>query len=269
MKKIIPLLFIIALLNSCTSTKNSGNIATSQKKTINAVIRFIPDSNYFSNSYWSKSGNKICNEFFEDQLTFNLDNDFLKNPIPISFYTEKEIQKYNLVPDWIIYLKFTDLDISAPKRSTTTLSQPQSSFAETDNRTIYVAPSFGGHTENEPYPPGTYADKQMFAYPSNVSSVVPAITVDQSTIQANATLGFNIQERATSKNLSLQSFKAKYLLVKEDVGYGVNESNKASIRSSDSTSDLFERKLDIIMENLYAKIYPRIKNEISSSLNSK
>ena len=109
----------------------------------------------------------------------------------------------------------------------------------------------------------------MFAYPSNVSSNVPAITVDQSTIQANATLGFNIQERATSKNLSLQSFKAKYLLVKEDVGYNVNESNKASIASSDSTSDLFERKLDVIMENLYAKIYPRIKNEISSSLNSK
>jgi hypothetical protein len=122
-----------------------------------------------------------------------------------------------------------------------------------------------GHTENEPYPPGTYADHDMVAYTANI----PAITVDQSTIQANATLGFNIQERATLKNLSPQSFKTKYLLVKEDVGYNVNESNYTLIASSDSTADLSERKLDVIMENLYAKIYPRIKNEVYSSLNNK
>jgi len=263
MKKIIPSLIFIGLLSSCTSSKNSGDAATHQKKAINAVIIFMPDSSYFSNSYWSEAGNKICNDLFEDQLTFNLDNDFLNSKMPISFYTEKEIQKYKLTPDWIIYLKFTDLDISQPTLTRTTLSQPQSSYA--DNRTIYVAPSFGGQTENPPYPAGTYADRDMVSY----TATVPAITVDQSTIQANATLGFNIQERATLKNLSLQSFKAKYLLVKKDVGYVVDESNKVALASPGSTSDPLERKLDIIMENLYAKIYPRIKNEISSSLNSK
>ena len=263
MNKIIQALIFLSLLNSCTSTKNSANIATNQKKTINAVVRFIPDNSYFLNSYWNESGTKVCYEVFEEQLAFNLDNDFLKSPIPISFYTEKEIEKYKLTPDWIIYLKFTELDISAPKLTTTTLSQQQSSYA--DNRTIYVAPSFGGHTENEPYPPGTYGDHDMVSYTVNV----PAVTVDQSTIQANATLGFNIQERITAKNLNLQSFKAKYLLVKEDVGYNVNESNNALIASSDSTSDSSERKLDVIMVNLYNKIYPRIKNEVYASLNNK
>jgi len=257
MKKIIQLIIFIVFLNSCTSTKNSAKIATNQKKTINAVVKFMPDSTYFSNSYWSESGNKVCYEVFEEQLAFNLDNDFLKSAVPVSFYTEKEIEKYKLTPDWIIYLKFTDLNISEPRLSKTTLSQPQSSYA--DNRTIYVAPSFGGQTENEPYPAGTYADKQMFSYPSNISSIVPAITVDQSTIQASATLGFNIQERATLKNLSLQSFKAKYLLVKQDVGYDVNEGNNVSTASPHSMADFAERKLDIILENLYAKIYPRIK----------
>ena len=263
MKKIIQALIFFAPLNSCTSTKNSGNVAANQKKTINAVVKFIPDSSYFSNSYWSESGNKICYELFEDQLTYNLDNDFLNSLVPISFYTEKEIQKNKLTPDWIIYLKFTDLNISGPILTKTTLSQPQSSYA--DNRTIYVAPSFGGHTENEPSPPGTYADNDMVSYTANV----PSITVDQSTIQANATLGINIQERATLKNVSLQSFKAKYLLVNEDLGYDVNESNNMPIAASDSTADPSDRKLYIIMENLYTKIYPRIKNEINSNLNSK
>ncbi len=252
MKKYLPIFIVLFLfVASCTSTKDSIN-QTNHKKIITAVIKFIPDSIYFFNTRWMITGTNISADFFEEQLTANLDNYFLNSKKRISFYTENEIHKYNITPDWVIYLKFTELNISDPRHHVATVSPSLSSSA--DNTTIYVMPPFGAMTGTEPSHPTTYAPYDLVAYTASI----PAQSVSQYTVNTHAILGFNIVEEKNSNDLSVQSFKANYLLVRNDL----NQDGDKTTASLSAEEDLIA-----IMQKLYDKIYPKIVDNINAALN--
>ena len=205
-----------------------------QNAIVNVVINPVQDNSYFFNTGWGNSGYNYSNEYFQQTLVRELKG-INSNRYPARFYTDWEARRDNVLPDWEVNLTLRNMNIPTPQNYTYTRSVSKSveRGRDTSNRVLY-------------------------------KTVYATVYINQQSFTARADMEINITDLATRKNIVYNTFREEYRWEEEQATYsgdadalGANEWALINKRSYNEP-----RKEDILNE-LYRKLYPQVKNKIS------
>ncbi|MGB5007648.1 MAG: hypothetical protein WBO39_11995 [Ferruginibacter sp.] len=200
---------------------------------VNVVVNPVQDNSYFFNTGWGNYGYNYSNEYFQQTLIRELGG---KNSsrYPARFYTDWEARRDNVQPDWDVNLTLRNMYI--PRPNTYNYSRNVSRQVETGRDT---------------------SGKVIY------QTVYATINITQRSFTARAEMEINITDLDTRKNITSQTFREDYRWQDEQATYtgdsralGPNE--WALINNSYNNEP---RKEDILNE-LYRKLYPQVKNKI-------
>ncbi|MBC7536975.1 MAG: hypothetical protein H7258_14895 [Ferruginibacter sp.] len=200
---------------------------------VNVVINPVEDNSFFFNSGWGNSGYNYSNEYFQQTLVRELGNN--SNRYPARFYTDWQARRDNIKPDWVIDLRLANMNIPYPLTN---------SYSRNVNAQIQTGTDTSG--------------KAIY------NTVYATLNVTRMSFTARADMEVNIKDIATGKNVSYRSFRDDYRWEQEKGSY-TGDSRALSNRDwqlINNSSYYAPRKEDVLNE-LYRKIYPQVKNNIS------
>ncbi|MBK7123040.1 MAG: hypothetical protein IPH68_09645 [Chitinophagaceae bacterium] len=200
---------------------------------VNVVVNPVQDNSYFFNTGWGNYGYNYSNEYFQQTLIRELGG---KNSsrYPARFYTDWEARRDNVQPDWDVNLTLRNMYIPMPNtyNYSRNVSRQVETGRDTSGKVIY-------------------------------QTVYATINITQRSFTARAEMEINITDLDTRKNITSQTFREDYRWQDEQATYtgdsralGPNE--WALINNSYNNEP---RKEDILNE-LYRKLYPQVKNKI-------
>ncbi len=206
-----------------------------EKATIDVVVNPVQDNSFFFNTGWGNTGYNYSNEYFQQNLIRDLGGKYASR-YPARFYTEWEARRDNVTPNWVVDLTLRNLDI--PRPYTNNYSRNVSKQIET-----------GRDTSNRPIYQTVYATLQ----------------ISRLSFTARAQMDVNITDISTRKNISYNTYSDDYRWEEERATYtgdsrALDTNEWALINNSRYNQQ--PRKEEILNE-LYRKIYPQIKNRIS------
>ena len=198
------------------------------------VINPIQDNSYFSNSGWGNSGYSYSNDYFQQTLVRDLSG-INKERYPARFYTDWEARRDNIQPDWIVDLKLRNIDIPYPRNY---------NYSKNSNAQVQI----GTDTSGNPVYRTVYA----------------TLNVTRSSFTARVDMDVNITEVATGKNISFRSFREDYRWQEERATYN-GDSRALTARDWEliNNSGFNSPKKEGVLNELFKKIYPQVKNNIS------
>lgn len=203
---------------------------------VNVIINPVEDNSFFFNSGWGNTGYNYSNEYFQQTLIRDLQNTTSNNRYAARFYTDWEARRNNVQPDWVIDLRLRDMDIPYPSNYTYTRNASAQVQAGTDT-----------------------AGKPVY------KTVYARVNVTRMSFTARASMEVTINDVVSRKNISFRSFREDYRWQQESGSYSGDSralsANDWSIINNNSRYDS-PGKEDILGE-LYRKIYPQVKNNIS------
>lgn len=202
---------------------------------VDVVINFVQDSSFFLNSGWGNTGYTYSKEFFQQKLVRDLnDND---QGYAARFYTVQEARNSNVKPDWVVDLWLRNIDLPQPHRS---------SSQHTVTKQIAIGRDSLGQVIYQ-----------------NVDATITTIRMSGS---ARADMEVVIRDIANGANISYNKYPAVFRWDQQSTDYsgdsralGSNEENL--MRSGNSAFGLPGN--EEVLEKLYRKIYPQVKNSIS------
>ena len=205
-----------------------------QQSVLNVVINPVTDNSYYySNMGTNRFGNSFNNDYLQRSLVRDLGGDFDKNALA-RFYTDRDADRANINVDWVVDLTWTDLDIPRPqtRRETINLSKQIEIGKDTSGRPVYQTVTAK-----------VYMTRQYFT--------------------ARGELECRITDAATRNNISLNRFNSQMDWKQDYATYSgdsraLDNVHLAMIRN---TNTRLPDKDDILNE-LYKKIYPQVKNSI-------
>lgn len=203
---------------------------------VNVVINPVEDNSYFFNSGWGNSGYNYSNEYFQQTLIRELKNS--SNRYPARFFTDWEARRDNVKPDWVIDLRLRNMDIPFPLTNTysrNASSQVQSG-TDSSGRAIYT-------------------------------TVYATLNITRMSFTARAEMEVNIKDVISGKNISYRSFRDDYRWEQER-GTFTGDSRALSSRDWQliNGNNYGAPRKEEILNELYRKIYPQVKNNISYSV---
>ncbi|MEP7238537.1 MAG: hypothetical protein ABI685_11750 [Ferruginibacter sp.] len=205
-----------------------------QNAIVNVVINPVQDNSYFFNTGWGNSGYNYSNEYFQQTLVRELKG-INSNRYPARFYTDWEARRDNVQPDWEVNLTLRNMEI--PRPQTYTYSRSVSQQVETGRDT-------SGHVIYK--------------------TVYATVNIGKQSFTARADMELNITDIATRKSITYNTFREDYRWEEEHATYTGDSRalspNDWAIINNNSYNE--PRKEDILNE-LYRKIYPQVKNKIS------
>lgn len=206
-----------------------------QNAIIDVLINPVQDNSFFFNTGWGNTGYNYSNEYFQQNLVRDLGSTYASR-YPARFYTEWEARRDNVKPQWVVDLTLRNLDI--PRPFTSNYSRNASKRIETGRDT-------SGHT--------TY------------QTVYATLQISKMSFTARAQMDVNITDVTTRKNISYNTYSDDYRWEEERATYtgdsrALDNNDLALINNSRYNQQ--PRKEDILNE-LYRKIYPQVKNRIS------
>ena len=235
-----------------------------ERAVINVIIDSLNDNDYFINSNLGKKGYYLYNEVFQENLKTDLQDDFLNSKYPVAFYAKNEANQNNIRIDWILDLKLLRMDINGSTGNVP--DQPLPPLGSRENNLVtYIRPGSGIISGPDPQPAATFGADAVFNYPQPIAAVSYRnynYTIDNSS--AKGILLMNIKDEKTLEDISLKILKAKYHLQYTNNRYA-NDNRKLTQHLSSYNAS--EQHLYILIQNLYDKIYPQIKNNINEALN--
>jgi len=205
-----------------------------QNAVVNVVINPVQDNSYFFNTGWGNYGYNYSNEYFQQTLVRELKG-INSNRYPARFYTDWEARRDNIMPDWEVNLTLRNMNMPTPQNYTYSrnVSKLVERGRDTANRVLY-------------------------------RTVYATVYITQQSFTARADMEINITDLATRKNIVYNTFREEYRWEEEQATYsgdadalGPNEWALINKRSYNEP-----RKEDILNE-LYRKLYPQVKNKIS------
>ena len=205
-----------------------------ERAIVNVVINPVQDNSYFFNTGWGNSGYNYSNEYFQQTLVRELKGINSKR-YPARFYTDWEARRENVHPDWEVNLTLKNMNIPRPQTYTNSynVSKQVERGRDTSGKVIY-------------------------------KTVTATINRTRQSFTARAAMEISISEIATRKNISYQSFNEDYRWEEEHATYsGDSEAlgpNEWRIINNNNYNE--PRKEDILNE-LFRKLYPQVKNKIS------
>ena len=204
------------------------------KAIVAVVINPIQDNSYFSNSGWGNSGYNYSNDYFQQTLVRDLSG-INKERYPARFYTDWEARRDNIQPDWIVDLKLRNIDLPYPTNY---------NYSKNSNAQVQI----GTDTSGNPVYRTVYA----------------TLNVTRSSFTARVDMDVNITEVATGKNISFRSFREDYRWQEERATYN-GDSRALTARDWEliNNSGFNSPKKEGVLNELFKKIYPQVKNNIS------
>ena len=201
---------------------------------VNVVINPVQDNSYFFNTGWGNSGYNYSNEYFQQTLVRELKGTN-SSRYPARFYTDWEARRDNVQPDWEVNLTLRNMNIPRPQTYTYSrnASQQVEVGRDTSGRIIY-------------------------------RTVYATINIARQSFTANADMEINITDIATRKSIVYNSFREDYRWQEEHATYnGDSRALSANDWAMINNSYYNEPRKEDVLNELYRKIYPQVKNKIT------
>ncbi len=208
-----------------------------QNAIVNVVINPVQDNSYFLNSGWGNYGYNYSNEYFQQTLVRELKG-INSNRYPARFYTDLEARRDNVQPDWEINLILRNMYIPRPQTYTYSrnVSQQVETGRDTSGKIIY-------------------------------RTVYATLNIAKQSFTARADMEIGITDFVTRKNISYNTFSENYRWEEEHATYsGDSRALGPNEWSLINNSYYNEPRKEDILNELYRKLYPQVKNRITYSV---
>ena len=232
MKKIFYPLAALLLLASCKTSKENKHDEANNKKIINVIINPIIDSSF----YFTKGnrGIEYSNEKYYQYLVKQL-GDKNNKLYQAKFFTQWESEKDNVHPDWVVKITLVSLDMPKPKVSI---------YSKTKNSSVV------------PFAEDVTTRAKLTTDYKNISYSV------------SGQLVVNITDVKTGKKISSATYSDTYTWVDQDVSSSTGDldglgGNRGNLSSNNNPIP----NKEFILNNLYQKLYPKIKSSIANAVN--
>ena len=201
--------------------------------TVNVMINPVQDNSFFFNSSWGNAGYNYSNEYFQQTLVRELSN--TNSRYPARFYTDWQARRDNIQPDWVIDLKLRNIDI------------PYYPSQDKYQRTSSAQVQLGTDTSGNPVYRTVYA----------------TVYITRASFTARANMDVSITDAKSGKSISYRSFSDSYRWQQESATYS-GDSRALSSRDWEliNNSGYGNPRKEDILNELYRKIYPQVKNNI-------
>ncbi len=206
---------------------------------VNVVINPVTTNGYFYNTGWNNNNRNYSGQNFQQTLIRDLGGSY-SSRYPARFYSDWEANSGRLQMDWVIDLALHDIDIPRP-------------YETISNRTVSKQIETGRDTANRP-----------------IYKIVTArITTTKKSFTARAKMDVSIYDANTRRNIGYNSFIEDYCWQDEEASYTGDKDALSSDdwRQINNGKRNYEPSRDEVMNELYEKLYPRVKNEIACRVN--
>jgi hypothetical protein len=210
-----------------------------QNSIVNVVINPVRDNTFFYNSMgWNNYGNNYNNDYFQRTLVNDLGGKYNKMS-PAVFYTDWEARRENVRPDWEVDLTWQYINIPQPMTSQTTrsVSKQIESGKDTAGRVQY-------------------------------QTVSATIYITRKYFTASGDMELRITDVNTGRNITTNRYNEQFNWQEEYATYtgdsralGSNEYALLGNRNYRVPRD------EEILQELSRRVYPNIKNRISTVAN--
>ena len=205
-----------------------------QHAIVNVVINPVQDNSYFFNTGWGNNGYNYSNEYFQQTLVRELKG-INSNRYPARFYTDWEARRDNVQPDWEVNLTLRNMNIPRPQTYT---------YSRNASQQIEVGRDTSGHVIYR--------------------TVYATINIAKQSFTANADMEINITDLATRKSIVYNTFREDYRWEEEHASYsGDSRALSANDWAIINNSYYNEPRKEDVLNELYRKLYPQVKNKIS------
>lgn len=205
-----------------------------QNAIINVVINPVQDNSYFLNSGWGNYGYNYSNEYFQQTLVRELKG-INSSRYPARFYTDWEARRDNVQPDWEVNLMLRNIYIPRPQSYTYSrnVSQQVEVGRDTSGKTIY-------------------------------KTVYATVNIAKQSFTARAEMEVRITDLAINKNITYTTFSEDYRWEEEHATYsGDSRALGPNEWALINNSYYNEPRKEDVLNELYRKLYPQVKNKIS------
>ena len=205
-----------------------------QNAIVNVVINPVQDDSYFFNTGWGNYGTTYSNEYFQQSLVRDLGGEN-SSRYPARFYSDWQARRNDVQTDWEVNLTLRNMNI--PRPQTNIYSRNVSKQIETGRDTSGKA---------------------------ILKTVYATININRQSFTARADMEISITDLNTRKNIIYNTYREDYRWEEEHATYSGDSRalgpNDWAIINNGTYNE--PRKEDILNE-LYRKIYPQVKNRIS------
>jgi hypothetical protein len=208
------------------------------KATVNVIINPVRDYTGYFNSITGSAGTVKHNDLFQQDLLRDLGG---RNNIssPARFYSDKEMKIDSIKPDWNVLLSLKTLDMPNPVNN---------SYSRSVNKQIQI----GTDTAGNPVYQTVYA----------------TLNIMKSSITARAVMNVTIKEIGTQIDISSNDISEEYRWETESATFA---GDRRALAAADwdlinNGSQMAPTK-DFLIEQLYKKILPRVRMQVSNATN--
>jgi len=207
-----------------------------QNSIVKVVINPVRDNTLFYNSMgWNNFGNNFNNDYFQRSLVNDLGGTYNKS-LPALFYTDWDVRRNNVTPDWAVDLTWNSLNIPQPTTSQYT-------------RTVSKQIEIGRDTSGKP----------------SYQTVYATLYIERRSFTASGDMDVTITDLSNGKNITSNRYSDQYTWQEESATYTGDARALANRENSmlNNRNYRVPRKEDILNE-LSRRIYPQIKNRIAN-----
>ena len=209
-----------------------------EKAIVNVIINKVEDNSYFFNSGWGNIGYNFSNQYFQESLVRELQNNNNYNRYAARFFTDWDARRDNIKPDWVVDLRLRDMSIPYP-------------ITYNYQRQVSANVQDGRDTSGKPIYKTVYA----------------TLNLSRQSFDASAAMEMNIRDIKTNRTISYRTFSNNYRWQEESGSFtgdrrALSNNDWAAINNNNYNSP---RREDVL-EDLYRKIYPQVKNEITNQV---
>jgi hypothetical protein len=201
---------------------------------VNVVINPVQDNSYFYNTGWGNYGSSYSNEYFQQTLVRELKGTN-SSRYPARFYTDYDLRRDNIQPDWEVNLTLRNIDIPRPQTYTSrrNVSQQVETGRDTSGKIIY-------------------------------RTVYATVNISQLSFTARADMEVNIIDLVTRKSITYNTFREDYRWQEEHASYsGDSRALSANDWAAINNNYYNEPRREDVLNELYRKLYPQVKNKIT------
>ncbi len=209
-----------------------------QNSVLNVIVNPVTDNSYYyNNAGWNNYGNSFNNDYLQRNLVRDLGGDYAKNA-SARFYTDWEARSANINPDFFVDLTWINLDVPQPYTS---------QYSRNVSKQIEKGRDTSGHVQYETVTATLYITKKYFTATGDLESrITDAITR-------------NIAD--TRRYTAQFNWEHEFATYKGD-SRALSGNDLALLNTRNF---IVPSKQDILNE-LYQRIYPQVKNGIYNAV---
>ncbi len=209
-----------------------------QRGLITVIVNPVSDNSfYYNNIGYNRYGNSFNNDYMQRNLVNDLGGSYSRSG-PARFYSNWDARRSEIVPDMVVDLTWVNLDIPQPFTS---------NYSRNVNKQIQIGTDTSGHALYQTVTGTLYIAKHYFT--------------------ASGDLETRITDVNSQELLGLRRFNSQFNWEQETATYrGDRRALSGYELSIISNSRWQVPSKDQILDELYQRMYPQVKNEIYNTV---